>query len=387
MRPLFLLTRVATIAVTGVLAIEFFRPQSSAGISEDSDREIPYRKGCLRDETCPEPERVLAVEEYAGATRGQLGQVLFDGFSKPAERAAIRKVIGPFPQKSHPSFGTRIYEYLTRTRQRFLSQHSLARTPDYCADPEAVDYTIRRHPRYGQAFVLSGPTFCGERFANLYLFHGLEMAVATSPEQWVFFLEPYLLPPEKIGALQRNLPAIDLRADMGAVEEAAYFYQIAAALGIPVLDPGHTPFQPAVLRQFERENEGVSLPKILAYMILGQLFMQREQHHLKITPARVEATVRFFGTFSEVDIGEVRTELASLTVPYEGCQNCEFDPTELVTADRIARDMNQTAISLGEGVLRRELADEGVEGRSMALFVLGEGRDELVKRVYEPKPE
>jgi len=181
---------------------------------------IQYRKECILYADCPLEESIAAVYDYVGSVYGELETAEYDDVLTLKEREAVEKKFGVLTR------GDQIVGYVSRARTDFLERYSLGISHPGCKDPSLFRYYATSAVGDSNGVVaLGGHHLCGKEYGDMYFSRGVELAVASDPSYFVFFIENY----EEIALMSGafiNSP----------VQEYALFNQIAESLGIPILD-------------------------------------------------------------------------------------------------------------------------------------------------------
>lgn len=212
--------------------------------------DVSYQKSCVKNSrTCSPEEHIAAVYDYVGALYGEEGNVNFDGTLTDAEKSYVVEKFGELTNLNGKA-------YIQMARFEFM----IGKTDgsDFVACDKNVDSHSYSSDALGFVRAVVGMHNCLSVYLRKFPIED-ELAIASSPDSWLFFIEGY-----------------DPSLEPGA-PEFYYFYRLANILGIQVFDP--TPFtinSPEVIEETAYES-GYSEIELLSALLAQDIIAAQEE--------------------------------------------------------------------------------------------------------------
>jgi len=151
-----------------------------------SSKATTYSLDCLKkSDGCIFTEYQAAVYDYVGALYGgEPDKVLIDEKLLPRERKSVEKVFGKLSDKQ----GTA--KFLSQARELFFKKGRYQQEPSYKCQGMALKQFSS--PSKGEGFLIGTVHGCLKEQGEILFSEGLELDIASSSDQWVFFIEGIL---------------------------------------------------------------------------------------------------------------------------------------------------------------------------------------------------
>jgi hypothetical protein len=173
-----------------------------------------YSYPCIRDSPCGDNEKRAAIYDYVGSVYAPGDSVVYDRKLTPQEEPIVLSEIGAL---TSPLEEPSIQKYFGQAQDFYFSRRRHTKPEketQSCGRALSFDESLNQ----GRVKFLGGDHGCARNYGESYFKKGIELAVASEPNAWIFFIETEDNPE-------------------GGAGEAAYFHRIAAKLDIPVYNP------------------------------------------------------------------------------------------------------------------------------------------------------